>query len=390
MKNWLGMTWGISNRFGWGVYGLNLVLELLKRGKPTPVVLEPIVTEMLPDEIIKKIQPVIDFQRQNLQAIHRSGQVARIGDAVVLHSMGNGMQRSMVSHAFEGDSNIGVIFFELNEKTPEGVAQLKKFDAVIAGSTWNAEVMRSWGVENVEAVFQGVDSDLFHPRPKTGTYGGKFAVFSGGKLDFRKSQDTVLEAFRIFSRRHDDAVLVTAWQNLWPLTALGMMHSPYTKTLPKIRADDTFNLTEWAAEHGIRPEQFVDLGMVPNEKMPDVLAEMDVAVFPNRCEGGTNLVAMETMASGVPCIIAANTGQMDLIGDGNCLPIESSKPVHLPGCGVEGWGESSVEEIVEALEKCYTDRDAAKSIGDAGAAFMREWSWPNQISKLLDAVEKYS
>lgn len=390
MKSWLGITWGLSNRFGWGVYGLNLVLELLKRGSPVPIVLEPIVTDMLPDDILAKIKPVIDFQQQNLQTMHRAGQVARIGNAVVLHSMGNGMQRSLVSHAFEGEKNLGVIFFEFNEKTVEGVAQLRKFDAMIAGSTWNAEVMRSWGVENVEAVFQGVDTELFRPLPRTGTYDGRFAVFSGGKLDFRKGQDIVLEAFKIFAKRHDDAVLVTAWQNIWPLTALGVMHSPYTKTLPKLYADDSFNFADWAAEHGIPKEQFVDLGMVPNEKMPAVLAEMDAAVFPNRCEGGTNLVAMETMACGVPCIIAANTGQLDLIGDGNCFPVQTMNPVHLPGCGVEGWGECDVEEVVEALEKCYADRDAARRVGERGAAFMREWAWPNQITTLLDTVEKYS
>jgi len=390
MKRWLGITWGLSNRFGWGVYGLNLVLELLKRGEPAPIVLEPIVTDMLPTELLAKVQPLIDFQQQHLQTLHRAGQVARLGDSVILHSMGNGMQRSMVSHAFEGDVNLGVIFFELNEKTPEGVAQLKKFDAMIAGSSWNAEVMRSWGVENVEAVFQGVDTDLFKPQPRTGQYNGRFAVFSGGKLDFRKGQDIVLEAFKIFAKRHDDAVLVTAWQNIWPLTALGMMHSPYTKTLPKLYPDDSFNMVDWAAEHGIPQEQFVDLGLVPNEKMPAVLAEMDAAVFPNRCEGGTNLVAMETMACGVPCIIAANTGQMDLVGEGNCIAIFSDTPVHLPGCGVEGWGEASIDEIVEALETCYTDREAAKSIGTKGAAFMKDWAWPNQISSLLGAVEKYT
>ena len=55
--------------------------------------------------------------------------------------------------------------------------------------------------------------------------------------------------------------------------------------------------------------------------MPEVLREVDVAVFPNRCEGGTNLVAMEALASGLTCILSKNTGHLDLIRADNCLPL---------------------------------------------------------------------
>jgi glycosyltransferase involved in cell wall biosynthesis len=39
----------------------------------------------------------------------------------------------------------------------------------------------------------------------------------------------------------------------------------------------------------------------------------DIAVFPNRAEGGTNLVAMECIASGIPTILNPETGQRDLL-----------------------------------------------------------------------------
>ena len=48
-----------------------------------------------------------------------------------------------------------------------------------------------------------------------------------------------------------------------------------------------------------------------NRTMPGILASADAALFPNRCEPGTNLVAMETLAAGVPAILAANTGQFE-------------------------------------------------------------------------------
>ena len=288
---------------------------------------------------------------------------------------------------FEGDVNIGVVFFEFNEITAAGHDRISRLDGMIAGSSWNADVLNGWGVKNVRTVLQGVNTAIFRPMAPTGKYKDKFAVFSGGKLDYRKGQDIVLQAFKEFSRRHDDAILVTAWQNLWPLTAIGFAHSSHGP-MPKVLADDTLNIKDWAAAHGVQPDKFVDLGMVPNEQMPDILRDMDLAVFPNRCEGGTNLVAMETMACGVPCILSNNTGHKDLIGDDRCFVLETQDTVHFPGVSVDGWGESSVDELVARMEEAYAAKDAAKRIGEKGAAFMSGLSWENQIGVLLSTIEE--
>ena len=54
-----------------------------------------------------------------------------------------------------------------------------------------------------------------------------------------------------------------------------------------------------------------------------LLKQADLAVFPNRCEGGTNLVAMEAIACGVPTVLSANSGHLDLLRPG-CLQLCSS------------------------------------------------------------------
>lgn len=392
MKSWLGITWGISNRYGWGVYGINLVRELLKRDRPTPVCFEPISVDNLSPQLVNDLQSVINFQKENLSKMHRSGKLATLQDSIVLHALGNQMEMGLISKAYEGDVNVGMIFFEYTEVTPEALARAKNLNLIVAGSTWNADVLKSWGLSSVETVLQGVDVSLFRPMARKKTYDGKFAIFSGGKLDFRKGQDIVAEAFKKFSQRHDDAILVTAWHNLWPLSALPFMYSPYGSSLPKVQADDSLNVAEWAASRGVPPEKFVDIGMVSNETMPQILAEMDLAIFPNRCEGGTNLVAMEAMACGVPCILSANTGHLDLIGDDaeRCYPLTQQGPVHLPECGVDGWGESSVDEVLEQMESAYQNRGQARQIGETGADFMRGLSWSNQIAKLLDTLDRYS
>jgi glycosyltransferase involved in cell wall biosynthesis len=148
------------------------------------------------------------------------------------------------------------------------------------------------------------------------------------------------------------------------------------------------NITRLATDNGIPGSKFVDLGLIPNEEMPDVLKEMDLAVFPNRCEGGTNLVAMETMACGVPCILAKNTGHLDIMNDGNCWVLEQQEPVSFEDMATDGWGESSVDELVALMERAYENRPQCRAIGQAGAQFMRSWSWQSQIELLLSNVEK--
>ncbi len=116
MKPWLGITWSISNRFGWGIYGLNLVLELLKRKSPAPVCFGDIATDSMDPDLIERILPAIQFKEQNLKNFYNAGQVKPTWVMPwFLHGLGNGMDWNMISQAVEGDLNVGVIF--LNTRT---------------------------------------------------------------------------------------------------------------------------------------------------------------------------------------------------------------------------------------------------------------------------------
>jgi glycosyltransferase involved in cell wall biosynthesis len=148
-------------------------------------------------------------------------------------------------------------------------------------------------------------------------------------------------------------------------------------------------LPKWLTANGLQPGQFLDLGGVPNHLMGRVLREMDVAVFPNRCEGGTNLVAMECMASGVPTIVSDNTGHKDLVATGAPYILTRQSPVTVPDLGTEGWGESDVDEIVDKLEQAFTDREDARRRAAAGAAAMAALSWENQVGQLYRTLSAY-
>ena len=139
----------------------------------------------------------------------------------------------------------------------------------------------------------------------------------------------------------------------------------------------------WVENNGIPGDRFFDLGPVPNHRIPTWLRKADVAIFPNRCEAGTNLVAMECMACGVPTILSANTGHLDIIREGICLPLHRQRTaIDVTGDGTEGWGESDVDELVEALETIWQDRRTASEIGTRAAAHLQTMTWSTQLEKL--------
>jgi glycosyltransferase involved in cell wall biosynthesis len=219
-------------------------------------------------------------------------------------------------------------------------------------------------------------------------FGDRFVVFSGGKLEYRKGQDIVVAAFREFHRRHPDALLVLAWHNHWPRTMAEVPLRGHVTGVPQVDGSGRVDVAGWLVGNGVPERAFVDLGLVPNAQMGRAVREAHVGLFTNRCEGGTNLVAMECMASGVPTVLSANTGHLDLIADGQCYALREQGPA-LPSrqfAGVDGWGESSVDEVLAMLEYVYTHREEAERVGARGAAAMQRLSWDNQIDHLLRTI----
>ena len=382
----LAVSWQLSDTHGWGIFGLNLVQNLMRNGPIRPLILsEPNLLEVPPDHI-DELRPLIAEMRQIMKAIETQDQPVHSAQIAVLHALGVDFQHVEISDLVRGGRNIGFTFFERGNFSAEALDRANAYDRILAGSTWNRDYGRAAGIRDIEFVSQGVDKSLFHPGQASGAYRDRFVIFSGGKLELRKGQDLVIAAFKIFHARHPDALLISSWQNGWPESAMDITASVHVGTSPKVDADENLMITQWAADNGIPANAFIDLGWLPNRTMPAVLRDIDAAVFPNRCEGGTNLVAMEAMACGVPCILSANTGHLDIMTDDNCFALHDQRPVTDQNGDTSMWRESQVEQIVEQLEIIYTDRTAARQRGEAGATFMGQLSWQNQTAALVNAV----
>jgi glycosyltransferase involved in cell wall biosynthesis len=378
--------WAVSAQYGWGVYGMNLLRQWRRIAGTAACSLGELDLPSFAgvDALtIRALTPLlIDSDR-----IHRSlppweGDVSQRLDGIMLHAMGNRFTQEGRPRGGRRSAEVNgcVVFFE-NTILPDAVEFCSDYDMILAGCTWCEEVLRGHGVSNVATVIQGVEPALFHPGPRTGALEGRFAVFSGGKLEYRKGQDLALLAFRAFAQRHPEAVLVTAWQSPFSVIALTLNGNPDLADVG-MTEDGQVDVVGWAVANGVREDQFIDLGKVAHHQMGHVLREIDVGLFPNRCEGGTNLVAMECMACGVPTIVADNSGQKDLVATGAPYALRRQRPPPGGGAGREGWGESDIEEIVEALEHVWRNRADARRRGAACADAMSEWNWRAQVARL--------
>jgi len=390
--SWLGLNWQLSLSSGWGIAGLNMAraMESDERFKAVP--LYPSIQLKSVREDLKDFSAKLRRREEEVAKLISEEKEGRlICDFPVVHSLGNelhfhkGLQRSDQPEC-QGSQNYSIVFFEDNSPNEYTTENAGQFEIIFGGSSWNTRVLKEHGLANIDTFLQGVDLGLFSPKRKQDNE--KFIIFSGGKLEYRKGQDIVVVAFREFVKNHPDATLATTWHNPWEESMAGIVDGGMVEGVPAKNRDGTFEFPEWAGANGISPEHFHDCGLVPNHLMPKLFSQVDVAVFPNRCEGGTNLVAMEAMASGIPCVLSTNTGHLDLIDEGNCYPLLQQGEI-TPKAGFAGtrdWGESNVAEVVEHFERIYTDRAEARRRGEQATKFMQDWSWEKRTRHLTDQV----
>lgn len=385
------LLWSISSYTGWGLSGLNLALAWASDQNFQAVCAYPISLNQIQVDNLRyrTLQPFLENSTKFVQDLEGYADCVIAANAPILVALGNGMLTTKVAKevTLQGSPNIGMVFLE-EPLGLDAIERAKRFPLLIAGSPWNERILRAYGLDNVRTVIQGVDTTYFHPAPKLNLMPDRFLIFSGGKLELRKAQDIVLAAFKIFVQRHQDAMLVTAWHSPWSQFAIGLDRSGLVAPVIFDKSGRV-DVAAWFAANGIMPEAFLDLGPVPNPLMPQVLREMDVAVFPNRCEGGTNLVAMECMACGVPVILARNTGQEHLIEPGNCYVLEEQREVDGLWAGVGdvlAWRESSVEEVVACLEDAYVNRSEAQWRGARAAKMFDRLTWAAYAHKIKELV----
>lgn len=391
----IAIAWQLGPNFGWGLFGLEIALRLGAADRARPMLLSRMLPYLGDPETRAALEDIWARHRATIQRMHdRHPPGARVRlNVPVLTALGNDAARQFVNPNldYSGTENHGLVFLENPLITPRARDVYNSFDTMIAGSSWARDVLRANGVGGAGVCLQGIDPALFHPASDRDVDDTKpFTIFSGGKLEFRKGQDIVLQAARAFRDRHPEVRLTCVWGNPWHAGASFKLlrHSPYFPAMPAHAGPDGIDWSGVFADAGLNFDQVQCHDTVEHWALPDIMREADVALFPNRCEGGTNMMAMQAMACGVPCILSANSGHLDIIAAGACLPLRAQKPVAMdePTVSTEGWGESDIDEILECLETVYRDRATAREIGAAGAELMSGLTWRKQIDELATLI----
>jgi glycosyltransferase involved in cell wall biosynthesis len=285
------------------------------------------------------------------------------------------------------DQNYGYTFFEeeLNEKS---IQNAKKYDLVLAGSTWCRDRMLEKGILNCAVLIQGIDPKLFYPienqKPRD-----RFVIFSGGKFELRKGQDLVLRAVKVLQDKYQDVYLMNCWYNLWPQSVSQMTNSPYIafsyhENEPWI---DTMQRTY--RDNGLDPDRVITLEPVLHHKQRELFQQTDIGVFPNRCEGGTNLVLMEYMACAKPVIASNTSGHKDIITKDNALPLNHFKEIKIQnneGALVARWQDPSLDELIARLEYAYHHRDELHKTGRRAGEDLRHLTWKRSAEHLATII----
>ncbi len=395
---WLALGWQVGTLTGWGQFGAHFARTARQAGYRI----------ILPPGSLTDLSGVLPLDRPLLQGL--TGPIPETEPGWLCMAIGNGMEErpQMPPHV----KVAGIIFCE--DTGAIDAAKLNAYDLIVAGSRWTERVLKEKGVERVILAHQGYDSRVFFPHPQPPETNavrppasipasgdcspcpeaegrmielpkGRPLVFSGGKLEFRKGQDIVVEAFKRFRQTPEgkDAVLVTAWDNQWPKTMDGIWLSGYVKGVPSVR-NGRADISSWLVLNGLPAESVIDCGRLSPPELAHVMRSCDVGIFPNRAESGTNLVLVEALASGLPVHAVGAHGHDDVLEWGGwAMGHEPSSEVP-EGCplykSVEGWAETDPEW----LATCVAD-----PTGIAKAGFADHWSWEIRGPAMAEAITTY-
>jgi len=363
----------VGSFHGWGVCGKYITKELSRLDE---------VTLVSPDFTFNDIYDEFDFRLLKSKMIPEE-EKSRINNSTgicfdhpVLQATNNSLKPMMPQ--LRGSINVGYTFFEDTVLDLSAVENGKRhFDTIAAGSTWCKYILRNYGLTHVTTIIQGIDPTIFNPLHSEKEYlRDSFVIFSGGKFEFRKGQDIVIRAFKHLQDKYRDVYLMNSWFNSWAFSFNTMSMSPYITFSPPA-GDYLSIINKVLADNGINLEKVITLPVYPNIMMPRIYRNSDIGLFPNRCEGGTNLVLMEYMACGKPVLASYNSGHKDILTEQNSLMLTEMRqvPVIAANQVTAVWDEPSLDETIEKLEFAYHNRDALKDIARQAGEDLSKMTW---------------
>lgn len=307
-------------------------------------------------------------------------------DSKVFHTIGDHNLTRVMNVL--GRENYGYTFFE-NILPDRAKSNATVFDIVFAGSTWCKERLEEKGIVWSEVLLQGIDPQVFYPisGEKPGAK-DHFVIYSGGKFELRKGQDIAIRSVKVMQDRHKDVLFVNCWHNLWPFSMNTMAESTLIHYEPQKKWSLEY-LRRLLHENGLDLNRTEILPLIPQDQFRKLYACTDIGLFPNRCEGGTNLVLMEYMACGKPVAASYNTGHKDILTESNALPLMKMSPFEFRETKHQItalWEEPDLDEVVEKLEYAYQHPSEVKELGIQSGEDLKKMTWAHTARSLVSRL----
>jgi len=210
---------------------------------------------------------------------------------------------------------------------------VKSADWLLAASEEIRDVaLELYPHERAEALTNGVDTDMFTPAAARTSNTGRPRVIVPRRLFEKNGVEYFIRALPLVRRRLEiDAVLVGDGPERGKLEGL-------------------------AAELGVT-DMVTFLGRRPNDEMPRLLADADVAVFPSLMEA-TSVAALEAMSCGVPVAASRVGGLPEIVDESVGTLFEPANP----------------ESLADALVGLLLRPDRAEAGRRARERVVRNWS----------------
>jgi len=344
------------NRFGYGVTGINMLLQFLKRG--IDVTLFPIGTSMSDPEHKDIVNRCTIGNRDTLtEGLFNT-------DAPVLR---NFHEHEVVFPPSRGKKIVWP-FFEVDKLRSKAVQLLKGVDAIACGSHWIEQVMHDHGLKSTFIAPQGVDTKLFKPI-EVYRMDDKYTFLTIGKYEKRKGHEELIKAFLKAFPEEKDVQLWMACSNPF-LERTGL----------SVR-----NLISVASNGD---ERVTYLPQMDTHKDISVLInKADCGVFPSRGEGW-GLPILEVMACGKPVIATFVTSHKDFVTPESAFEVKTTgmevanDNIFFKGLG--SWYNPDVNSIVEHMRFVY-ENDVRSN--EAGVVQAGKFTWYNAASKMIRGID---
>ena len=261
----------------------------------------------------------------------------------------------------------------------EMIRKMVDFDGVIVPSDWCQSVFsRALPGKIVEVVPLGIDPETWHQLPRESGSEIFRIIWQGTFCGDRKGAPLALKVFNDLNLPYSELIL--------------KMNPRYTDA--KIEWDLWLDRATIAdilqiPERAVNDIRVHSLGrLFCQEDMTRLLAGCHLSLYPSYGEG-FGLIPLEHMATGLPVIMADNSG-MSMFADPRYnwpIPCTEKCSTFGPECGVDYAPDEN--EIKRAILWTYEHRDQAVALGQAAAKWVREnWTYRHSAEKFLSVIER--